>query len=364
MKIRRSPRAAAAAVALTAVAALAPVRDTRACGGFFARRAATTTTVTVPSLQVEQVLILHDPAKEEEHFIREIVFRDAREPFGFVVPTPSLPTVAKVDRSPFAELAARFPPEHEPAIDAPGRGLGGVGAAGGGAPAPAVKVISEERIGSFTAFVLAATDARALEKWLDANELATTPASEAWLKHYVDLGFHFVAFRYELPDAGAPRARTKSEIVRISFSTPRPYYPYLEPEHPGAAAPGSRVLAVWVIAPERGVPVAAVKDESGERLWKRPWKEARRHAPATPASLGAALGGSLAALLPRPGAEADGGAAGERLVVQTFQDQKASRAGWGDVVLVPEAPVAIDAARMKRLRRLMAALDDAVTVAP
>jgi hypothetical protein len=93
-------------MATSALALLAP-RSADACGGVFRR----TTTKTVPSLQVEQVLAIYDPAKEQEHFIRQLAFRDAKEPFGFIVPTPSLPTVAKVDGSPFAALARQFSPE-------------------------------------------------------------------------------------------------------------------------------------------------------------------------------------------------------------------------------------------------------------
>lgn len=366
MKMPRiGPRfAIVCAFAVAVIGVLLPIRDTSACGGFFARRTTSTTTVTVPSLQVEQVLILHDAEKEEEHFIREIVFRDAKEPFGFVVPTPSQPTVAKVDKSPFAALAARFPPEYEPEVTLRDLvALGAAGGTGGGGAAPrTVTVISEERIGSFTAFVLAANDGNALKKWLEENQLETTPASEAWLQHYVDLGFYFVAFRYELPAANSGTARSKSETVRISFSTPRPYYPYLEPEHASADAgadnrvTASRVLAVWLVARERSVPIAMVTDDEGT-AWKRPWKEARKHGATTAASLTATLGSSIGGLLPRGSSDADAGAR-DKLVVQTFQDQKVTRRGWGDVVLVPEAPQAIDAPKMRRLEKLMAALDD------
>ena len=96
-----------------------------------------------------------------------------------------------------------------------------------------------------------------------------------------------------------------------------------------------------------------VKDDK-TIAWKRPWKEARKHGATTAASLTASLGGSLGELLPR-GADAG---SHDTLVVQTFQDQKVSRRGWGDVVLVPEAPEAIDAAKMRRLETLMATLDD------
>lgn len=336
-----------ASVVLGAAAALfvTSPEDASACGGFFSRRA-----TTVPSLQVEQVLIVHDPVTEQEHFIRELVFRDAKEPFGFVVPTPSQPTVAAVDKSPFSALAHRFPPEPIEPQDRGGmsRGLGGTG--GGAGPGAGVTVLSQERIGSFTAFVLAATDAGALKKWLDDNQLATTPATEAWLAHYVKLGFYYAAFRYEMPETNAAQATAKSETVRISFATPLPYYPYKEPDRPSApnaAVRSDRVLSVWLASPARAVPVAAVT-RAGETSWKRPWTEQRRHRTQTTSELAATVGAPLGKLF---------GDAPRTWAVQTFEDQKSNRNGWGDVVLVPTTPQKTDPAAMERLQKLMASLD-------
>ena len=56
------------------------------------------------SLAYEQTLIVYDAEKRREHFVREVVFSASREPFGFVVPTPARPEVAKVKKSPFPKL--------------------------------------------------------------------------------------------------------------------------------------------------------------------------------------------------------------------------------------------------------------------
>lgn len=328
-------------MATTALALLAP-RSADACGGFFKR----TTTKTVPSLQVEQVLAIYDPAKEQEHFIRQLAFRNAKEPFGFVVPTPSRPTVAKVDGSPFAELAKRFSPEQ--GFGLMGLGLGGGAGSGHGATRgaqPKVTVLSKERIGSFTAFVLAASDAGALTTWLKQNQFETTTESRAWLEHYVAVGFYFTAFRYE-PDSAVAGKALKSETVRISFATPLPFYPYREPEHPTGDPELPRVLAVWFVSPERAVPVASDSDPTGGHL-KRPWTEDTVHPGTTASELRPTLG-ALADLLP--------GAPDAPLVVQTFEDQKTSRKGWGDVVLVPESASSVDPARRARMDTLAASL--------
>ena len=107
-----------------------------------------------------------------------------------------------------------------------------------------------------------------------------------------------------------------------------------------------RVLAVWFVSPERSVPVANLADDRGGHV-KRPWTEDTTHAAATAVALGPALG-PLAALLP--------GAPTDPLVVQTFEDQKSSRKGWGDVVLVPATAGPIDPARRARMDKLTAAL--------
>jgi Uncharacterized protein conserved in bacteria (DUF2330) len=341
-------RALVVVLATACVLAVSAPPVASACGGFFRSR----TTKTVPSLQVEQVLILHDPETEQEHFIRELVFRDAKEPFGFVVPTPSQPTVAKVDTSPFVSLARTFPPEPPPP-PAGGGGLAGIGkGSGAGAGAgSSVTVLSRERIGSFTVFVLAATDAGALKKWLDDNQLATTPESDAWLAHYVKHGFYYAAFRYEMPAAKDAGATAKSETVRISFATPLPYYPYKEPEHATAPPKLDRVLAVWLVSPARSVPVAALT-EGTAASWKRPWAEPRKHRPQTTSFLGTVVGAQLEALLASD--------ASRVWDVQTFEDQKSSRRGWGDVVLVPDAPRPADAKKLERTQKLMTCLEPTV----
>jgi hypothetical protein len=159
-----------------------------------------------PSLAYEQTLIVYDAEKHREHFVREVVFQEARETFGFVVPTPARPEVAKVKKSPFAKLREEFPfrwvnPERVARIAAAGMG-------------DDVEVLEVTRVGRFTAFVLSASDAAGLKSWLSQNGFATPPETAVWLAHYVKLGFFYVAMRYE-PSPG-DRGRTKSETVRIS----------------------------------------------------------------------------------------------------------------------------------------------------
>ncbi len=300
-------------------------RPAAACGAFFARKA--TPAESRPSLALERVLIAFDPKKKEEHFIREVVFRGSEEKFGFVVPTPTRPTVSEVKKPPFDELERRYP-------FAPARQLDGArapGGAKGGGGAPKVVVLEVKYLGSFAAFVLQASDEKALGKWLDENGFGSTPESDRWLGEYVKRGFYYVAFRYE-PTLDEKRgdASLRAETVRISFPTPVAFYPYREPDHAPPPERKLRAVELWVASPAPLAPVA-LATEQGAATWVRPFREGLRRPNEDPKWLGEALGTELAKVLPEG-----------PLVVQPFQDQKTQRSGYGDVVFLPEGGVGDD----------------------
>jgi Uncharacterized protein conserved in bacteria (DUF2330) len=321
------------------------------CGAFVARASK-----TVPSLAVEQTLILFDPEQELEHFVRQIAIRDPSPGFGFVVPVPEKPVVAKVKEQPFARLAESFPVTR-------GLGFGGLrgGGLGGGmatAAAPVV-VLSRARVGSFTAFVLAASDAKALQKWFSDNKLVVPPEAETWLSHYVKLGFYFAALRYEGPEKPEQSASTRAETIRISFKSTLPFYPYREPTHP-QPNDAERDLAVWLISTRAYTPVsllaqAVPSPAGGEAQWRRPLDE-RSSRQLVRDALGGVLSDELMKLLPP-----DARGAAHPLTIQVFEDQKRSRAGFGDIVMVPKQQTALTSLFLERSRKLMASLDPAVT---
>lgn len=338
------------ALGATLVLAATP-HDADACGGFFRR-----STGPVPSLELEQVLLAWDRFTETEHFVREITFQRADQAFGFVVPTPSRPEVAKVEKSPFATLERKLP--FGLWLSGIGDGAGQGFGAGKGRQV-GVEVLEVKRVGSFTAFVLAASDAPALKQWLDKNQFTTRPSSEAWLAHYVRLGFHYVAFRYE-PEGGAKHVLA-AETVRISFKTPQPFYPYLEPEPDAASpAPPERALALWFVSQQPMTPIAAVRTSEGVR-WKKPWREGMAPKPPLESEIREVLGPKVP--LPRgvpmkiPLRDPEGR---PQLVVQTFEDQKTSRRGWGDVLFVPREPAELDEEGIAKRKALLPILDPAL----
>jgi hypothetical protein len=338
-------RLAALALGLAALAAtVAPPSRAEACGGFFVPRAG-----MLPSIAVERVLLVHDEDAGVEHFVRELAFANANQPFGFVVPTPSRPGVFRVDELPWGGLERAFPFEEK------GKGSGqGFGSGHGRLGGAGVRVLEAKPLGSFAAYVLQATDGNAMKGWLDRNHFTTTPASAAWLERYVKLGFYFVALRY---DPGLHRAKveregrnTSAETLRISFATPAPYFPYREPDRDDLGK--DRALALWLVTKGKPrVPVALVQ-EGDSLAYRRPWREGHRQPPVPASSLAHALGEKTWKDLALPG-EGDWN-------VQVFEDQKHARRGFGDVLLVPEEPGALDAAALEKHRALLPLLDPAL----
>jgi len=336
-------------------ALLLPAPTASACGMFYSSTKVLAPE-SQPSLAREKVLIVHDAARGREHFIREVAFRRADQTFGFVVPTPTLPEVAAVARSPFTQLRERFPfePVPKPVADT-GTGYGRGAGAGFGGASDTVKVITTEKVGSFTAYTLSATDAGALAKWLADNQLSSTPNADVWLEHYVRMGFYFVAMRYTPPKDVHTRKHVgpvAAETVRISFDTPIAYYPYFEPE-PRHNPKSVRLLEVWYVGSAAVVPVAQFEDPAQPAAppqWVRPLRAGEQARDAR-AQLTAALPDQLERLLP----------AGE-LTVQTFQDQKRRRTGFHDILFAFAEARQLAPAQQTALEPLLAALD--ATLAP
>jgi hypothetical protein len=344
----RSARPAWLRVLVVSAAAVAPgllSRSGEPCALF-----ASGATAHVPSMSVEQTLIVFDEATATEHFVREVTFADAASTFGFVVPTPARPVVKAVSPSPFAELARHYPvnkPIPAMAAGPPPRGLAVLAAV-----PPGVQVLSEERVGSFTAFVLAANDSAGIKRWLDENHFVSTAASEPWLRHYVGMGYYYAALRYEPHGRSSGTHTTRAETLRISFASPLPYYPYFEPTPTEETPARPRELAVWLVSSRRYVPISAV---TADRItWMRPMQEWTALAPQDRAFVTGLLGPDLGPLVP----------ARVPTTVQAYEDQKTTRASWGDVVFVPEQPLPIDSARGAEYRKLMAAVDPGLPGGP
>lgn len=306
------------------------------------------------SAVIERALVIHDASKSLEHLVQEFTFSASSGQVGLLLPVPARPTVSKLATSPFAKLAAA---SSATAAAEGGSGFGSSGPEGltsGPRPEANAAATGEgEQVGRLTTSVIAASDTKALKQWLAASKLGTDAATDAWLAGYAARGFYFVAVRVT-PTPKQDAFKTVTETLQISFASALPYFPYAEASQDS----NLRMLSVWVLSSHRHVPVALHAGE-GKPQWLRPWHERDASRP-SPQELKALLPKALLALLP-PGPEKNAGLVRYREPqLQHFEDQKSARRGYGDVVLVREAPLEGGAPPVADLRRLMNVLDPEV----
>lgn len=204
----------------------------------------------------ESAVIIWEPATKTQHFIRRATFNGQARDFGFLVPTPTAPTLAAVDDGVFDHLRRKTTPpvvyEIEKRIDwtpllwMPFSSRLKEGAATTNARGP-VEVLATQKVGGYEAAILDATDAAALNTWLADNGYDTSPDLAEWLKAYVDQRWIISAFKIDK----ATESIARTGAVRMTFTTDRPFFPYREPSSQREGAIEPRVLSVFFVGPER-----------------------------------------------------------------------------------------------------------------
>jgi len=210
----------------------------------------------------EDALVVWDDARHLEHFVRSAQFDTSAKSFGFLVPTPSKPTIAEANEHVVDVLAALTAPDvvHETRYVAEPIGLtmipfALVGARKAAAPvaASAVRVLEETVVAGLDAVVLEADDPSALGDWLHAHDFPFTNALQRWVAPYLAKKWKITAFKYARPDVAANVAMASEPIasraVRLSFSTDVPVYPYREPDD--VAPLSGRELRLFLLASEK-----------------------------------------------------------------------------------------------------------------
>lgn len=246
-----------ALAALLAASAGLAAREARATGvahpaGAFAR------------LSTERAVVVWDPVTKIEHLVRRPLFEGDAKGIGFLVPTPVVPRVAKEGDA----VLARF----DPAAAAP----------------PKDGPLQRVQIDDYELVTLKADNAQALAEWLAKCGFAPRASLSAWVDGYLKRQWVVTAMRYAPRIDAKPPVHAAGPVVRLSFKTEQPFYPYTEPEadpneawsfaarYPQARYP-RRSLDLWVVAPEpvrgtvtggflAGPPVASTKPVSGEEL--------------------------------------------------------------------------------------------------
>jgi hypothetical protein len=226
----------------------------------------------------ESALILWDAASKTEHFLRRASFDTGAADFGFLVPTPTTPTLHEAPDDLFRNLEEWTKPEEiVRTMPAP---PGPAGRAANRALPPTaapVTVLGEQEVAGMNAAILKATDAEALRRWLEKNGYAARPALTAWLDRYVQSGWVVTAFKFARRAGAAGRVAPKA--VRLTFQADRPFYPYREPEDarlPGVK--GTRLLRVFFVGEHR-VDGALGDSEGGwpgKPVWANPLEAGRR----------------------------------------------------------------------------------------
>ena len=201
----------------------------------------------------ESAIIVWDAATKTQHFIRRASFQTDAADFGFLVPTPTRPVLEGVDNEAFTDLARITAPR----VIQQKRPSGGFSCGCskvddarspmGEALPPTVRILEEKQVAGYQAAVLEADDADALNRWLQEHEYEFTPSLQEWAKPYVAAGWKITAFKVAKSAPDAEGVRTQA--VRMSFKTDRPFFPYREPAPAVMNNPQSRrLLRVFFLA--------------------------------------------------------------------------------------------------------------------
>lgn len=198
-------------------------------------------------LSNETTVIIWDPGRKRQHFVRLASFASNAKDFGFIVPTPSQPKLSDVDPGAFEpiERYVRKMLEPPPAWD---RALKSMPPTAG--ISRGVDVLDRQIVGDFDAAVLRATDSAALGAWLKENGYNFRPGMRPWVDHYVKRNWVFTALKltpqslqqnqmrglgdnrkFTDPSTGARVTAPirKTSAIRLSFDTEMPHYPYKMP---------------------------------------------------------------------------------------------------------------------------------------
>lgn len=194
-------------------------------------------------------MIAHDGGDREDVAVR-ITYGNVGEDFGWVMPVPSLPTLAAADLSGFAAAARITAPPARP------RGGTGFGVGAGAPPPGSVEEVSRSVIGDLEFVVLRATGSGALSGWMATNGFAFHYGQAEALERYIERGWLVIAARL------AQQAATvrKAASVRVSFASPTLVYPLAAAS---ATHPGSLRTTFFAITPWRpsaeGLPETVVR---------------------------------------------------------------------------------------------------------
>ena len=211
-----------------------------------------------PVVNADQtVVLIWDPVTKTEHFIRKATFKSDADDFGFLIPSPSQPTLAEAGDAAFPFLQTLTEPKILTA-PRPSRGMGcgcGITAESFSAGKSAVTVLQQKEVAGFDAVVLEADSADGLAAWLQEHGFSFSPEVADWAKPYIELGWKITALKVAKDNSSdEPKRSVAAAALRLTFQTERPLFPYREPDSTASAqalGAKARLLRIYFLSDAR-----------------------------------------------------------------------------------------------------------------
>jgi hypothetical protein len=203
------------------------------------------------ALAEESAIVIWDARNSIQHFIRWASFATNEPDFGFLVPTPTQPSLAEVSDRASTYLEDLIKPHVTRRLQFTSFCLSSISCAkhDKSKSAREVRVLDEQRVGGFDAVVLEADDAKALNEWLNRYGYVADPELAPWLEPYVKNNWKITAFKIVRDmKTGKP---VKTSPVHMSFAATKPFFPYREPTSNVTGRSHGRLLRVFFLSEQK-----------------------------------------------------------------------------------------------------------------
>jgi hypothetical protein len=222
--------------------------------------------VTPVRIENESAIIVWNQAAQTEHFIRTVNFDTDSSDLGYIVPTPSIPTLSAVDDGAVPALREAVQPTltGNDVFIAPTSFLVTLIRIYKSETQPVASSLLPPTIGQsdvdeekdtfvdgVQATTISASDVLSLKKWLKQNGYEWSSGIGDWLQPYITKHWYLTVYKYVKPAATADNLVSKT--VDLTFKTSLPFYPYSEPEDMRLMGGyvTDRLLRVYVVSSSR-----------------------------------------------------------------------------------------------------------------